>query len=653
MKHSLETLIVLILSGIITKGFLAEEKEKLFQQKLCEFIIKRNAQNLIVYRENEQKLELPTSLLDAYGQEMDNWNEFYACLAQKPLLMRDMEKYYREPLRSASSISIYFIESYDTLTKVLAFLNPQQRWKHGHRYVFIWLMSDIGRLRGFFEIVWQKNILHAVAAIVKSQEIYTFEPFSSEGFRLKILNQPPYFYDKLKNFHRYKLRITMFKDSVRAVPLENYSEKGFKRIDGWVARTLVELINASSIYITPTDNETYGVLVNGNFTGSLKDIYSGVTHVGFNYRYTLDPVKPFIEELYPYKKRMLYLVVPSAEMRPEYLIFVNAFTNSLWRLLLLNFIMVLLIFIILQRLVERLPNHSLYNSPKHWRWYELVEMFIKTQLGEPVEGFSRISSLRQFLITWVLFSYVLTSIYFAKLESSFVHPVYKPELDNLEDLPKLKVPIYAYDVVFEAIKVSLDTKYYQYIYNNGIRVPRNVSPDDFFYTLAKKHKNVAIILHGDLAKEIVAHTYNDETKRPTFHIVKEYLRSLPSSYVLTKGSPFIHKFQTIVSSFFEYGFINHWLEVDAQQKNYLHHSEEYFQDLEENSDLTDNDEVVADTDSAGQYKKKVVLSMDILQGAFLLWVAGICLSCVGFALEILDFWHKRKGISLSTTTTGV
>lgn len=643
MKHLLTTASIIVFMEILfTNGFIYSKEEKLFQQKICDIIMERKAQVIIVYRLKEERIRWINSLKEFWLNEQENWDTFYGCLTEKPVILRDMEEYEQEPERSASSISIYFLDSYRSLKRVIGMLNPKQRWKHGHRYVFIWLLDDIGGLKSFFERVWLKNIIHAVAAVMKLQKIYTFEPFSEKGFKLTTLEDSPYFYDKFKNFYQNELRITMFKDSVRAIPLENFPVRGYKRVDGWVARTLVERINASARYITPTDNETYGALVNGTFTGSLKDIYTGLTHIGFNFRYTLDHVKPHIEELYPYKKRILYLVVPSAEMKPEYLIFANAFTYSLWRLLLLNFFVILLIFLILQKLVERLPNHNLQNSPKHWHWYELVEMFMKTQLGEPVEGFSRISSLRQFLITWILFSYVLTNVYFAKLESSFVQPIYEPELDSLEDVCKLKVPIYAFDVVFEAIKVSLDPKYYQIISNNGIRVPRNISADDFSYSLAKKHKNVAIILHGELAKEVVAHTYNDETKRPTFHIVKEYLRSLTSSYVLTKGSPFIYKFQTIVSSFFEHGFINHWLEVDAQKNNYLHRSEEYFQDLEDNFDLTDNDDMVAGLGSAWQRKKKVVLSMEILQGAFYLWVAGICLSCVGFGLEFLYYWHRQR-----------
>ncbi|XP_037823158.1 uncharacterized protein LOC119611583 [Lucilia sericata] len=636
MKHLLKLIVLMgFWSFTNSSGFQFNKRDQHFHKKICEIVTNKNAVVNIIYRLNLESEVLTSSVFDLNYE--NNWDLFYHCMSEKPVVIRDMDKYQVEPLRSASSLSIYFIDSYRTMRKVLALLNPKQKWKPAHCYLFIWLLDDVNTLRRFFEKVWFKNILNAVAAVMNLQEIYTFEPFTSQGFRLKILYEAPYFYDKLRNFHHFELRISMFKDSVRALPLEGHIKHGYKRVDGWVARTLVERLNASARYIEPTDRETYGALLNGTFTGSLKDIHSGLTHIGFNFRYTLDHVKPHIEELYPYKKRLLYLVVPAAEMRPEYLIFANAFTYSLWRLLLINFLLILVIFIILQKLVERLPNHNLENSPKHWRWYEIVEMFIKTQLGEPVEEFSRISSLRQFLITWILFSYVLTSVYFAKLESSFVQPIYEPELDNLKDLCQLKVPIYAFDVVFQAIKVSLEPKYFDIINKNGVRVPRNISADDFSLALVKKHKNVAIILHGELAKEVVAHSYNDETKRPSFHIVKEYLRSLTSSYVLTKGSPFIYKFQTIVSSFYEYGFINHWLEVDARQKNYYHRSSEFVQDLEEDFDWLENDEVGASMPATLQHKKKVVLNMEILQGAFYLWIAGICASCLGFATEFIYF----------------
>lgn len=623
----------------------SEPEESLkFSEKICQIAKRRNAQINFLYSNSlaEEEVGLEEVM---HKLELDRLHQ---CLVELPILIRSLDLYAVEPERASGSLNIFLITTSQVAHRVLQFINPHQRWKHGHRYLFVWLLpdSDLLKLTQFFRKLWQKQIIHA-AAVLDSQRVLTFEPFSPEGFRLKTIDENQYcYYDKLKNFHHYEVRITMFTDPIRAVPLPNYSRQGYKRIDGRVASALVKYLNATARYITPADNETYGALYrNGTFTGSLKDIHSGLTHIGFNLRYTLDHVKEHIEELYPYQRRFLYLVVPAAKMRPEYMIFVKAFSTSLWRLLLLNFVIVLILFLILQHLVEHLPqSHGLKCSPKHWLWFELIEVFWKTQLGEPVEGFSRISSLRQFLIAWILFSYVLTSMYFAKLESNFVQPTYGREMDSLEELPQLNVPIYAFDIVFEAIKVSLQPQYYEMINARGVRVPPNVRADEFAFSVTQKNDEVALMLHDEMAKELLAHSYNDATKRPSYHIVKEYLRTLTSSYVVTKGSPFIHKFQVIVSAFHEFGLMHHWMQVDSH-KSYTHKSDEFFEDLEDDFDLND------DEDGAGSAPatpvqtlrhKKVVLSLDILQGAFYLWLSGILISCVGFAAEWGHWWRRRE-----------
>ncbi|XP_058987921.1 uncharacterized protein LOC131806955 [Musca domestica] len=628
-----------------------QEEEKLkFALKICDVVQQRDAKINILYR-NPTREHMETIY------RRINVDALHQCMTEFPLTIRNLHSYAMEPERLMGSLNIYFIATRTIARQVANFLNAHQRWKPGHRYLFVWLLEEDKSdevLHEFFQQIWQKNILHAVA-ILDSQRVYTFEPFSPEGFRIKLLDENQnYFYDKLKNFHHFEIRITMFIDPVRAIPLPNYATEGYKRIDGRVANAMVKYLNATARYITPADNETYGSLINGTFTGALKDVHSGLTHIGFNLRYTLDHVKQHIEELYPYQRRFLYLVVPAAQMRPEYLIFVKAFSYSLWRLLLLHFALVLLLFKLLQHLVGRLPAQHIGSCvTQKWHWYELLEMFWKTQLGEPVEGFSRISSLRQFLIAWILFSYVLTSMYFAKVESNFVQPAYEPEIDSLEQLPQLNLPIYAFDIVFEAVKVSLNPKYYEWINAHGVRVPPNIRVEQFAFAVTQKNAEVALMLHDEMAKELLAHSYNDVTKRPSYHIVKEYLRSLTSSYILTKGSPFIHKFQSVISAFHEFGLMRHWLQLESQPNTYTHNSEEFFEDLDDDFDLYYDEDGAGNVGGGGgggttttsaslQSHKKVVLNLDILQGAFYLWLVGIFISCMGFAAEWLTYWWSLR-----------
>lgn len=201
--------------------------------------------------------------------------------------------------------------------------------KHFHKYVHIWRNAQITQLHRLLSAVWQRKILDAVV-ITDVQHIYTFEPYIAAGFALKRIIDEQYFYDKLKNLHKHQLRITMLKDFLRAIPRERAAD-GYTGVDGLLASNIVSYLNASVNYTQPADNENYGVcLANGSFTGVLRELIAGAADVNFNARFTLPCGAAEVEALYPYFKRKLYLVVPAAKMQPEYLIFIKAFTWTLW-----------------------------------------------------------------------------------------------------------------------------------------------------------------------------------------------------------------------------------------------------------------------------------------------------------------------------------
>ncbi|XP_037933992.1 uncharacterized protein LOC119668526 [Teleopsis dalmanni] len=471
-----------------------------------------------------------------------------------------------------------------------------------------------------------------VVTIVHHRKIYTFEPYTEKGFQIKLIKNNKYFYDKLRNLHKLQLKISMFSDQVRAIPNKNFKINGFSAIDGMVAKTIINKLNATALYITPEDNESYGACRNGTFTGVIKDVTSGITQVAFNTRFVLNCMENHIEQLYPYHKRKLYLVVPAAKMAPQYLIFVNTFTNSVWRLLLTNYLFVCIFYIVLLKVTTRIINN--YNVKK-LKLLQILELFVKTQLGEPVEGFTKINSFRLFLISWILFSYVLTSIYFAKLESSFVQPTYESELDHLDDLYKLKVPIYAVNNLLDAVKDGLERKHWEQIKARSIELPLNFTY--YSYTLpivGKTKKNVAFILRKEIANDLLVNTFNFEEKRPSFHIVKQYLRSMQRTYVVSLGSPYYHKFQQLLDAFFEYGLLHHWLQRDTYHRQY---SRNYYTD---NRGFPFEFSSISDIDD-DYIPAKVVLSLDILQGSFYLWSIGLLLSLIVFCVEYVIVYYKQ------------
>ncbi|KAL7733601.1 hypothetical protein ACLKA6_005061 [Drosophila palustris] len=562
----------------------------------------------------------------------------HRCVASRlPSSMRSLERHELEPVRRTDSMNIFHIPAADAgepiMRRILDMLNPRQPRRHFHKYLFIWPEANEQQLRQLFEGCWRKHLLFALA-ITGPQDIYDFDPFGADGLTLKKSARGRYI-DKLRNLRGYQLRYSMFTQPLRALPLEPVETEGYEAIDGSIARLFAEKLNATARYVIPADGEAYGrCLPNGSFTGAVRDLMQGVTDIGLNLRFVLDCIWPKVEPIYPYRRVIISLVVPAAGMRPEYRIFVDAFRNSVWHLLLANFLIAFVIFIIFQWLLNCITG-EVGDS-----WFKVLDMLYKTHLGQPVEHFSRKSSLRAFLMAWILFSYVLTSIYFGKLESSFVQPSYEQQLNDLDGLPALKLRVHGVTTMFDAVTSSLSDRHYKALTAWRWIHPLKDSEHFFELSVSRRFKRTAFIMRDDVAKEFLAITYNAEEGRSSYHIVKQYLRSMPGTYILPLGSPYLYKFQMLMSAFFEHGFLDYWAQLDVVKRSRSTQSDEFFEDLGDDTDLPSDGGNTAD--SQERRKKRVVLTMDILQGAFYLWIIGILLSIVGFILEQVYFRLRRS-----------
>ncbi|XP_023167510.2 uncharacterized protein LOC111597180 [Drosophila hydei] len=566
--------------------------------------------------------------------------DLHLCIgSQLPSCVRSLEAHEVEPIRKPSSMNIFLIPAGDAgqplVRRIVDMLNPRQRRRHFHKYLFVWPEASEEQLRELFEGCWSKQLLFALA-ITGPDTVYDFHPFAEEGNQLTKLmpNTDVYYVDKLTNLRGYELRFSMFRDPLRALPLEPVESKGYDAIDGSVARLIAKRLNATARYIAPSDNEAYGrCLPNGSFTGVVQDLMNGSTHIGLNMRFVLECISPHVEHLYPYSRINICLVVPAAGIQPEYLIFVTAFQITLWRLLLANFLIALVLLIVLHHFLRKIVGET------GCCWYDALQLLFKTHLGQPVDRFSVISSLRVFLMGWILFSYVLTTIFFGKLESSFVQPSFEAEVDTLDQLTPLGLRVHGVITMFDAVSLSLSKEHFKLLTKSHRVHP--LQDSDHFYELpvSRRNKKAAFILRLDKAKEFLAVTYNSEVGRPSYHIVKQYLRSLPATYILPMGSPFRYKFQSMLSAFYEHGFFEYWWRMDVlQRRRTSSQSDEFFEELDEQTDPQAED---AAADIVERRKKRVVLTLDILQGAFYLWIIGISLSILGFLVEQGYFYWRR------------
>lgn len=467
-----------------------------------------------------------------------------------------------------------------------------------------------------FRLMWKKQLLNVVVVDVQST-ILTYEPFTMNGFTVRELDSSDDpFPDKLRNLHGHEIKVSMFHQIVRSIPVGDR----YGGVDGQLAYTLLNHINATAKYIFPADGQTYGLMSESGLTGTLGDVAYGRSDVGFNSRLVDEKEQHHLESLYPVHYEVICILYPKSTASPPYLNLVRAFGVSIWAVLTIFFILVVSIFKKFRRVVRHIGQGRSGKGSD-------FELFFKIFLGEAIKNLPKVSSLRIYLITWTLFSYICTTIYLARLGSAFVRPAYERDLDSVKDLARIEGNIYAPLFFLKKAEESLieNHKLFETIKEKTILVK-----DMSKVLTLKPPKNSTFFATMQFAKYIIQKTFDYDAKRPAFHIGQQYLYISLFAFIVPNGSPYIEKFDELISRYNEHGFLLHWermtkLEILFESKDKPENEEELNGIIEEEKPSTKD--------------HLKVLTIDILQGAFYLWIFGVFGSLFFLGLEL--YWYQK------------
>lgn len=517
------------------------------------------------------------------------------------------------------SFSIIFVLDHlnDLLIDELnANLDPFFKKKNSVRIIFkINSVLEKSTVHKLFRMMWSKTFLNVV--LMERHKISTFEPFTEQGFSVREIDmeKDDPFPDKLKNLHKHEIKVSIFPEIIRFIPYPSGGRYG--GVDGHLAYNLLNHINATAKYTVPADGYTYG-LINATgtntITGTLGDIAYGRADVGFNSRLVDEFEKFYAESLYPVQNEIACVLYPKSTLSPSYLNFIRTFGYNIWVILISVFILVTFGFKYFQKVVRNFGKpQSQIDSLSN------VELFFKIFLGEAIKDPTRFSSLRIYLITWIIFSYICTTIYFARLESAFVKPAYNKDLNLLADLKNIEGNIYAPVFFLRIAEKNLIPELYEVVKEKSITVH-----DMTKVLFLKPPKNSTLFSTLELAKFIIQKTFDYSAKRPAYHISHEYLFVSPNVYIVPNGSPYLEKFEELISRYNEFGFISHWEEMTKLK--ILFESKDRPESEEEFEEIIDEEEPEIKD-------QKIVLTMSILQGAFYVWIIGIVVSLLIFFVE--------------------
>lgn len=501
--------------------------------------------------------------------------------------------------------------------KIIKFINKYHRQKHRQKYLFINQNLNLTQVEIMLQHLWIKHILNIIVLHYWKNAVYMlgFNPFSAKGFEMTILEKPNYEQHKLQNLHQYQLKISMFEDPIRA--LEIPSKSAFSRhmtIDIQVAYNMMQCLNASALYILPADGENYGSCQNCSFTGVLADLMAERTDISFNSRYMLDCEYAAFEYIQMHHDRILYLVLPAASLLPMYAVYFRALTLTVWLFQLLSMLLIFIIFI---------TANYVYHSKLSYQ--QICGIIIGIILHQPFQKFPKNQiTLKLLLFNWSMCTYIITNIYLAKLSANFVQPLYESNVNCLNEMHKIKVPIYVEENAVIAIQNVLTAEQWEILKPKLIKLSDNILSLKYIMNHLQQHSlKAGVILRDELAKELLLQTYDHLNHRPNFHMVHQYIHSMRSNYILPKGSAFLYKFNILLTRFYEHGLYEHWSKMDEWNRH-LKLLKRF-------------------VDSNNSNDKNMVLTLNILQAPFYFVFVGLFASVLCFIGEIVIYKRRNRG----------
>lgn len=392
----------------------------------------------------------------------------------------------------------------------------------------------------------------------------------------------------------------------------NFTE-GFEII---LLNQIASIANFSINYSISQDILDWGALdFRGERVGLFKTLLSQQVDLGIS-ALAATPIRyQLLDPSEAYTFEFLTWCVPISRLKPEWMTLFQAFSWSMWLLILLAYVMISIT-------MYFLSNFSVFNnfSRHHYEVsYSFMNMFsilFQVSISRRPQTFLT----RLVFILWTISSLNFVALYQSTLIKFMLHPAMEKQITNLEELVEHDLPLgsfYTWRQYFNItnldnpVEVKMKSKWLDcnnielclkdvaYWRNYSIAIPR-------------------VFISYSASK------YVDKHRRPLIYVFEDNYISYPVQLFAYRGFPFIHRINQIIRSIKQSGILSKWrhgLKKPKMRKRKIDN---------ENPEEEDYD------------AKQHVLNIMDMQGAFFLYVFGVAIAIVVFVSEVILFRVKSK-----------
>ncbi|EEZ98706.2 hypothetical protein TcasGA2_TC001246 [Tribolium castaneum] len=380
-----------------------------------------------------------------------------------------------------------------------------------------------------FRHCFQFYIINIVFVFVKDRiEPFTYNPFSG-----RLATPGRFFPDKFRDLFGYNLKISMFPSVVNT-----FSNKTYHGRDGKMSLTIAHHINATYTYLRPRATPLAPVL------NQYDDVAERVAEVGFNTRYVKFNFRNLIEKTYPHDRDDLACLIPQ-----EYVQKFGLLPAGVWGLS-----------------VAASAVFFCYVLVANRR-FDVVNVLMTILLllfNKPVKE-SRNFNFRLALISYLTFSAFLNTLIVCRLASIVTAPKYLAGIETVKELAGTEHRILTIDRFQELLNASLVPPLRAKI------LPRlTIIKEEQYLSEINKHRKIAFICKDHLANYAQIQKENYPNGIQFYRVMKERILPALSCYIVSYGSPFLTRFDSLIQRIVESGIHDYW-KTKTWEKLGIHH----------------------------------------------------------------------------------
>lgn len=488
--------------------------------------------------------------------------------------------------------------------------------------------ANHGLMVNIFKLLWDNFLINSVIMIPSEndstvQELYTFYPYENgscgqnENYSLiaicrsgELLVKRELFEKKVpKIFNGCPLRTKgvvwppNVMPPVDGIIRENIPLNITKGVEPEMLNIISKILNLTlSIYSSIVPQNWGMITMDGNVTGNLKDIFDKTHNLAFGNYGPSEPRHLYCDYTVSFGYEYVTWCVPKSDHVPKWRSLLMTFQVQTWIAMLMSYIIICVTNYVVCNLVVQ--DRSIYTKLKSNFQYFLPVFFAMCIQCTPQKISGRIIT-----ISWIVFGFVFTSTYQAKLIGVLMQPLYEHQITTVEELLESNLK-----------RVALPTLKRSFLNTDDWRVAKIVrewqdcdNASSCLTRVALK-KDMAMFIANSYAKyNIMRHT--NEDSEPEVFCLPQY-SNYPREMFLTKGFPLRERINSILHKIQETGLINKW-----------------------KADLLHN--LMLQSAKTNPVKKKnKQLRIAHLQGIFYLWIFGLNLSLISLIFEQL--FHRIK-----------